>query len=56
LPFPFTLTARCEHFLRGHADLDATIAASRRTRRRAPTCCSRRRCPTSNRSAASARR
>ena len=26
LPFPFTLTARCEHFLRGHADLDATIA------------------------------
>jgi len=25
LPFPFTLTARCEHFLRGHADLDATI-------------------------------
>ncbi len=26
LPFRFTLTARCEHFLRGHADLDATIA------------------------------
>ncbi|MCE9658729.1 MAG: isocitrate lyase/phosphoenolpyruvate mutase family protein [Burkholderiales bacterium] len=26
LPFPFTLTARCEHFLRGHADLGATIA------------------------------
>ena len=26
LPFAFTLTARCEHFLRGHADLDATIA------------------------------
>ena len=26
LPFPFTLTARCEHFLRGHTDLDATIA------------------------------
>ena len=26
LPFPFTLTARCEHFLRGNADLDATIA------------------------------
>jgi 2-methylisocitrate lyase-like PEP mutase family enzyme len=25
LPFKFTLTARCEHFLRGHADLDATI-------------------------------
>ena len=25
LPFPFTLTARCEHFLRGHADLGATI-------------------------------
>ena len=25
LAFPFTLTARCEHFLRGHADLDATI-------------------------------
>ena len=26
LPFAFTLTARCEHFLRGHADLGATIA------------------------------
>ncbi|MEP7303645.1 MAG: isocitrate lyase/phosphoenolpyruvate mutase family protein [Caldimonas sp.] len=26
LPFAFVLTARCEHFLRGHADLDATIA------------------------------
>jgi 2-methylisocitrate lyase-like PEP mutase family enzyme len=26
LPFPFTLTARCEHFLRGRADLGATIA------------------------------
>ena len=26
LPFPFTLTARCEHFLRGRADLAATIA------------------------------
>ena len=25
LPFPFTLTARCEHFLRGRADLAATI-------------------------------
>ena len=26
LPFPFSLTARCEHFLRGRADLGATIA------------------------------
>jgi 2-methylisocitrate lyase-like PEP mutase family enzyme len=26
LPFPFTLTARCENFLRGNADLDDTIA------------------------------
>jgi 2-methylisocitrate lyase-like PEP mutase family enzyme len=26
LPFPFTLTARCEHFLRGQTDLGATIA------------------------------
>ena len=26
LAFPFTLTARCEHFLRGHTDLAATIA------------------------------
>ena len=26
LPFAFTLTARCEHFLRGNADLGATIA------------------------------
>lgn len=26
LPFAFTLTARCENFLRGHADLDDTIA------------------------------
>ena len=26
LPFRFTLTARCEYFLRGHADLAATIA------------------------------
>ncbi|MFA5940458.1 MAG: isocitrate lyase/phosphoenolpyruvate mutase family protein [Sinimarinibacterium sp.] len=26
LPFPFTLTARCENFLRGHADLEDTIA------------------------------
>ena len=25
LPFPFTLTARCENFLRGHPDLDDTI-------------------------------
>lgn len=25
LPFAFTLTARCENFLRGHADLDDTI-------------------------------
>ena len=25
LPFPFTLTARAENFLRGHADLDDTI-------------------------------
>jgi 2-methylisocitrate lyase-like PEP mutase family enzyme len=26
LPFPFTLTARCENFLRGNPDLDDTIA------------------------------
>jgi len=26
LPWPFTLTARCENFLRGHPDLDDTIA------------------------------
>lgn len=26
LPFAFTLTARCENFLRGHPDLDDTIA------------------------------
>lgn len=26
LPFPFTLTARCEGFLRGHRDVDETIA------------------------------
>ena len=26
LPFPFTLTARCENFLRGKPDLDDTIA------------------------------
>lgn len=26
LPFPFTLTARCENFLRGRADLNDTIA------------------------------
>ncbi len=25
LPFPFTLTARCENFLRGHPDLDDTL-------------------------------
>jgi 2-methylisocitrate lyase-like PEP mutase family enzyme len=29
LPFAFTLTARCENFLRGHADLDDTIARLR---------------------------
>lgn len=26
LPFPFMLTARCENFLRGHPDLDDTLA------------------------------
>ena len=29
LPSPFTLTARCENFLRGNADLDDTIARLR---------------------------
>ncbi len=29
LPFPFTLTARAENFLHGHADLDDTIARLR---------------------------
>ena len=49
---PFTLTARCES-----TSCAATPTSPRRspacrpTRRRAPTCCSRRRCPTSNRSA-----
>ena len=56
LPFPFTLTARAENFLRGHPTSTTPSRACRRTRRRAPTCCSRRACRISPPCAPCARR
>jgi hypothetical protein len=44
LPFPFTLTARCENHLRGNPDWTTPSAACRPSTRPAPTCCSRRHC------------
>ena len=50
-PDGFVLTARAENHVHGGTDLADTIARSRATRRRAPTCCSRPACASSTRSA-----
>ena len=55
-PFPFTLTARAENFVRGKPDLEDTIRRLQLTKRPGPTCCSPRRFQTLPRSARFARR
>jgi len=50
-PDGFVLTARAENHVHGGTDLATRSAASRATRRRAPTCCSRPACTSSTRSA-----
>jgi 2-methylisocitrate lyase-like PEP mutase family enzyme len=53
LPFSFVLTARAENLIQGRVDLDDTIRRLQAYEPPAPTCCTRRDCATSPRSARS---